>query len=468
MFSRMSFRQMLLAGFVLIALVLSAAALQGLRVLESFAQQSRAGADTALGLSSATQLLAQRTIDMERSARQFVVLGDPALRGRYREARNDAESALTIFFRAEPATLGGMADTWRAAADQAEAALVGTPDDAALREALDRLHRINERLSVEARQWISMQNARLLDTLEANRLRLAWQVLLALLVAVALAAFFGWQLARPVKQIEEGIARLGDNLLDAPVDIEGPADLRQVGQRLDWLRQRLGELEADRARMLRHVSHELKTPLAALREGIALLDDEVTEPLADGQREVVHILRDNAHLLQGRIEDLLDFNAAVFDARRLQRSTIALQALLAQVADGQRLQAKSRDVDIALTSDAATIDGDAAKLSVAIGNLLANAISFSASGGVVTLRATRAARHVHIDCIDTGPGIAEDDIPRIFDPFFQGRRQGATPRQGSGVGLSIVREYVQAHGGRVLLLSGEGGAHFRIELPVST
>ncbi|KAA3655345.1 MAG: HAMP domain-containing protein [Proteobacteria bacterium] len=468
MFSRMSFRQMLLAGFVLIALVLSAAALQGLRVLESFAQQSRAGADTALGLTSAAQLLAQRTVDMERSARQFVVLGDPALRARYREARTDAESALNIFFRAEPATLGGMADTWRAAADQAESAIVGTADDAALREALDRLHRINERLSVEARQWIAMQNARLLDTLEANRLRLAWQVLLALLVAVALAAFFGWQLARPVKQIEEGIARLGDNLLESPVDIEGPADLRQVGQRLDWLRQRLGELEADRARMLRHVSHELKTPLAALREGIALLDDEVTEPLADGQREVVNILRDNAHLLQGRIEDLLDFNAAVFDARRLQRSTIALQSLLAQVADGQRLQAKSRDVDIALASEPATIDGDAAKLSVAIGNLLANAISFSASGGVVTLKATRAAQHVHIDCIDTGPGIAEDDIPRIFDPFFQGRRQGATPRQGSGIGLSIVREYVQAHGGRVLLLSGEGGAHFRIELPVST
>ncbi|TVO69449.1 HAMP domain-containing histidine kinase [Denitromonas ohlonensis] len=468
MFSRMSFRQMLLAGFVLIALVLSAAALQGLRVLESFAQQSRAGADTAVGLTSAAQQLAQRTVDMERSARQFVVLNDPALRKRYRDARADAETALLAFSRAEPSTLGGVADTWRAAADEAEVAITGTPDDVALRDALDRLHLINERLSIEARQWIAVRNARLLDTLEANRLRLAWQVLLALLVAVALAAFFGWQLARPVKQIEEGIARLGDNLLEIPVDIEGPADLRQVGQRLDWLRQRLGELESDRARMLRHVSHELKTPLAALREGIALLDDEVTGPLAGGQREVVDILRDNAHLLQGRIEDLLDFNAAVFDARRLQRSTVEVKALLTQVADGQRLQAKSRDVEIELQADPVSVDGDIAKLGVAVGNLLANAISFSASGGVVSLRAARSAGHVHIDCIDTGPGIAEDDVPRIFDPFFQGRRQGATPRCGSGVGLSIVREYVQAHGGRVVLLSGERGAHFRIELPLDS
>lgn len=467
MFSRMSFRQMLLAGFVLIALVLSAAALQGLRVLESFAQQSRAGADTALGLTSAAQQLAQRTVDMERSARQFVVLNDPVLRQRYRDARRDAETALARFSQAAPATLGGVADTWRAAADEAESALAAPADEATLREALDRLHRINERLAVEGRQWIAQQNARLLDTLEANRLRLAWQVLLALLVAVAVAAFFGWQLARPVKQIEDGIARLGDNLLASRVDVEGPADLRQVGLRLDWLRQRLAELEADRVRMLRHVSHELKTPLAALREGIALLDDEVTEPLADGQREVVGILRDNAHLLQGRIEDLLDFNAAIFDARRLKPTSIRVDEFLNQVADGHRLQAKSREVDIELASEPVAVEADPGKLGVAIGNLLANAISFSTAGSVVTLRARRASGQVHIDCIDTGPGIAEDDVPRIFDPFFQGRRQGATPRQGSGIGLSIVREYIQAHGGRVLLLSGDGGAHFRIELPLS-
>ncbi|MCB1939156.1 MAG: HAMP domain-containing histidine kinase [Rhodocyclaceae bacterium] len=467
MFSRMSFRQMLLAGFLLIALVLGAAAMQGLHLLEAFAQQSRHGADAALGLTSAAQQLAERTVDMERSARQYRVLGDDALKARFVVSRDGAESALAAFSAAAPATLGGVADAWRAAARQAEAALDAATGEADLRDALDRLHRINERLSVDARQWVARQNATLLNQLEANRLRLAWQVLLAVLFGALLAALFGWQLARPVKQIEAAIEDLGESRLDRPIEVEGPADLRQLGQRLDWLRQRLSELEADRVRMLRHVSHELKTPLAALREGVALLEDEVTGALSPPQREVVGILRANAHVLQGRIEDLLGFNAAVFDARRLHRSTFALGALLERIVDAQRLQAQSRDVSIVLDTTPISIDADAEKIGVAIGNLLANAISFSPAGGEVSLRARHGGEWAIVDCIDAGPGVAGDDAGRIFDPFFQGRRQPATAREGSGVGLSIVREYVQAHGGRVALVSGERGAHFRIELPLS-
>ena len=468
MFSRMSFRQMLLAGFLLIALVMGAAAVQGLRLLEVFAVHSRSGAETALGLTTAAQQLAERTVDMERSARQYQVLGDEALKARFLASRRDAEGALSSFAAVAPSTLGGVADTWRAAADQAEYVLDSAESAPELREALDRLHTINERLAIEARYWVARQNANMLDTLEANRLRLAWQVMLAVAVAIALAGLFGWALVRPVKKIEDSIEQLGESQLDTAIEIEGPADLRQVGQRLDWLRQRLGELEADRVRMLRHVSHELKTPLAALREGVALLEDEVTGPLADPQREVVGILRDNAHLLQGRIEDLLGFNAAVFDARRLHRVRIEMPELLSRVAEGQRLQAQSRDVEIELDSERAVVEADAEKISVAIGNLLANAISFSAPGSTVTLRVRRAGGHVNIDCIDCGPGIDDEDARRIFDPFFQGRRQPATPRQGSGVGLSIVREYVQAHGGRVTLLPSDQGAHFRIELPTAS
>ena len=115
-----------------------------------------------------------------------------------------------------------------------------------------------------------------------------------------------------------------------------------------------------------------------------------------------------------------------------------------------------------------SVEADADKMAIAFGNLLANAISFSPPGSEVVLRVRRDGDWASVECIDAGPGVDEADVARIFDPFFQGRRQPATRREGSGIGLSIVREYVQAHGGRVALVPGERGAHFRIDLPLST
>jgi len=452
----------------MISVILGAAAMQGLRLLESFADQSRSGANTAIELTSSAQQLSERTIDMERSARQFKVLGDPALKIRFLEQRTAAEGALRVFASVAPATLGGVADNWRAAAERAERALDDSAPDDQLRDALDRLHRLNDRLAVEARHWVSRENANLLDALEANRLRLTSEVMGAAATAFVLAALFGWWLSRPVKQIERGIEQLGESRFDTPIDVAGPEDLRRVGVRLDWLRQRLIELEADRVRMLRHVSHELKTPLAAVREGVSLLDDEVAGPLTPGQRELVAILGDNAHVLQGRIEDLLGFNAAVFDARRLRRETVELNPLMSQLAERQRLQAQAREVAIKLDVPRLSVNADREKLAVILDNLLSNAIDFSPPQAVVQMKAERHGSGVVIECIDQGPGVATEDATRIFDPFFQGRRQPDRERRGSGVGLSIVREYVLAHGGQVALLPSARGAHFRIELPSST
>jgi two-component system, NtrC family, sensor histidine kinase GlrK len=108
---------------------------------------------------------------------------------------------------------------------------------------------------------------------------------------------------------------------------------------------------------------------------------------------------------------------------------------------------------------------DADKLAVALANILSNAVRFSPDGGKVELSVGASPGAVAIDCIDQGPGVAPTDAARIFEPFYQGSRRAPGARNGNGIGLSIVREYVGAHRGTVHLISRSQGAHFRIELP---
>ena len=287
----------------------------------------------------------------------------------------------------------------------------------------------------------------------------------AIVGSLILALLFGRWLVRPVARLERAIEGLGESRFDRSIDILGPADLRRIGRRLDWLRQRLADLEADRLRVLRHVSHELKTPLAALREGVALLEDRVAGPLSEAQVEIVKILQQNSLTLQARIEALLGYNAAAFDARRLRRQVFSPRALVEQVVREQSLQWRSRDAGVQVAGSAPPIQADPEKLGIVIGNLLSNAIGFTPAGGKIRFLVSREDAVLAIECLDDGPGVAVADAERIFDPFYQGTRRPARAGSGSGIGLSIVRELVVAHGGQVKLMPSERGARFRIEVP---
>ncbi len=136
----------------------------------------------------------------------------------------------------------------------------------------------------------------------------AQQVLVALLaaalpLAAVLALAFAWLTARPVRELDAAIHRLGTPDLGAPVRVQGPRDIEALGERLEWLRRRLAELEEQKSKFLAHVSHELKTPLAAMREGAELLADGSAGALNDGQRDITAILRANSLRLQKLVAD---------------------------------------------------------------------------------------------------------------------------------------------------------------------
>lgn len=466
--NRYSFRQLLLVAFLLIAALLSGASLRGLFTLEGLLLQSGAGARTAVAETAAVQQLGERAVAMERAARQYLVLDDPGLRQRFDDAARESEESLR--------QLGGIGlpagerERWTQLLATIRAQLRGADftlpaREATLTAAFRDLDAWNVAVAAQARRAADARNRTLLAELDAGRTQLGRQMLAAIAVAVGLALVFGFWLGRPLKRLEAAVVGLGENRLDEPVRIAGPIDVRALGRRLEWLRLRLLELDADKARFLRHVSHELKTPLAALREGVALLEEGVAGSLNEEQREVARILRQNTAVLQAQIEDLLRFNAAAFEARQLVRRPVELRQLLAETVSRQRLQWQARQLAVRIEGEPLAAEVDAEKLDMALGNLLSNAIRFSPQRATIRFAVSRLPGRACIDIVDEGPGVAPADRARIFEPFYRGELQPADAPRGSGIGLSIVYEVITAHGGQIELLPDGPGAHFHIELP---
>jgi two-component system sensor histidine kinase GlrK len=191
----------------------------------------------------------------------------------------------------------------------------------------------------------------------------------------------------------------------------------------------------------------------------------VAGQLTENQREIARILRQNTQSLQTQIEDLLRYNEVSFDAQRIHPVPVDLRALLHKVIDDQRLQWLARELKVEIEGAARTVVVDPEKMAIVLANLLSNAVRFSPQGGFIRFLLSEAPGLVRVECLDQGPGVAPTDAARIFEPFYQGLHQPTGARRGNGIGLSVVREYVQAHSGKVYLVPREGGAHFRIELP---
>ncbi|TFY97554.1 HAMP domain-containing protein [Ramlibacter rhizophilus] len=438
-------------------------------ILEQLMAQSSAEATRALELTASAQALTARSVAMERAARQALVFNDPVLMGRFREELQQARNSLQRMRRnglAEPLAL-----RWLTQLDSVTALLPGPQATALDRErqvALEfrELDFVNSRIARAVQDDIEQRDRSLRESLAVSRSRLIRQVALAIFLAAVLAITLGLWLARPFKRMERAVVNLGENRLEDPIDIRGPADVRRLGQQLEWLRLRLMELDADKARFLRHVSHELKTPLAALREGVSLLEEGVAGELTPDQQEVARILRHNTALLQRQIEALLNFNAAAFEARQLRRERTDLLTLLHEQVEAQRLQWQAGELQVQVTGPSVWARVDADKLGTAVANLLSNAIRFAPPGSRIEIALSTQDGRARIDIRDQGPGIAPEDRDRVFEPFYRGERQPQDAVRGTGIGLSIVQEYIAAHGGQVSLLDEDGpGAHFRIELP---
>jgi two-component system sensor histidine kinase GlrK len=295
----------------------------------------------------------------------------------------------------------------------------------------------------------------------------AWQTAALVPGTIILVLFFTVLVSRPIRQIDRAINQLGKSGFSKPIHVKGPTDLEKLGRQLEWLRLRLLELAQEKNRFLRHMSHELKTPLANIREGTELLLDGTVGDLDPPQREITDILRLNGLKLQQLIENLLSFSAWQTKNEVLTLSKFPLRALVISVAKTQRLALKAAQIQLRLEVEDIVVNADRDKIRTVLDNLLSNAVKFTPKEGVITIRASSTASSFVLEFADTGPGIPEYETPRIFEAFFQGHQEQGGQVAGTGIGLSVVLECIQAHDGSVELVNSEefSGAHFKIHIP---
>lgn len=271
-------------------------------------------------------------------------------------------------------------------------------------------------------------------------------------------------IAHPIKQIEQAIHSLGDQHFSGKIEVQGPKDLRHLGNRLEWLRIRFQELEEEKLKFIRHMSHELKTPLTSFKEGVSLLAEEIPGVLTESQREVVDILSYNSNELQRRIENLLDLNLILMNSQ-LDLEEFDISELVKDRIPQFKLLLKNKNLELKLHGPLARITADKTKVTAILDNLLSNAVCFSPQNGIIYISWSLLTTYLELKIEDEGPGIKSDEKEKIFEPFFQGASSRKGPLKGSGIGLSVVQEFIRVHKGTIELLESLRGACFQIKLP---
>lgn len=457
-------------GFVTVPLVV-ALGFVGLYV-DRLGHQSQNAVYQAAQAISASRELGDTLTSMERSGRQYVVLGDDALlenvassHAAFRETVASLQQMpLNDDHRQQVETL---AEREQAIYQRISEGDPGTIDQDALAEAFREANALSRQVLAGSNRIVDREVDRMQNTAGTAQQLLFWLAVALAPLTVLSVTFFTAVIAGPIRQLDRAIRRLGGGDFQQPIALSGPRDLQYIGERLDWLRQRLLELEEQKTRFLRHVSHELKTPLTAIREGGDLLADPSVGELNREQRDIAGIITGNAGQLQRLIDDLLNFSTARDTATTLSLERTRLGEVVREVARNHRPAILSKDLELQLDLQDLHVDADTEKLRTVVDNLLANAVKFSPTGGVIHVELARARDTVVLSVSDQGPGIPAAEREAVFDAFFQGQVRAEGTVKGSGLGLAIARESIEAHGGRIEIDdSAGGGACIRVTLPL--
>ncbi len=438
-----SLKQLVLVAFILVVTPLGVLLYQASNALVEQSAQGRNLAREALEISRRGQSMQQLAEDITRASRQYQILARDEIRLRLIDQINNYRQLLTIqsFALDAPAQIKPIYKQL----DQLSETSAESEEDSG-QVLIDLTRRLNAKLD----KALDLRLKDLNTIAQNTQSELVVQASLLMGLSALMIIYFSHNITRPVQRLANRVRALGQGDRTFGSRIGGPRELVELDEQLDWLARTLQQLEGEKQRFLRHMSHELKTPLTTLREGSDLLAEEVAGDLNGEQREIVELLQQNAHQLQSLIEQLLDYNRLGLEEPIQPRKT-DMRALVNEALSPHKLMLEQKKIQVSRPEKQLFWHTDRAMVLRILGNLISNATYYGSNSGDLNVSFTQHDKQLVIDVENSGPVIPEEDVPHLFDPFYQGSHRRVGAIKGSGIGLSIAKDAAQALGATLTL-----------------
>lgn len=454
-----SLLQLVMFSFFAALVPLCVAILFTVQTLGELTDQNRKVTQTVVEMTRLEQEIQRDVLELERRAGQFLTLADTELSDLFMRERSILLQKLRSLQNRVPSqspdlnrlvtSLSGLSLTLEEQEEE--------PAGAGLRGRMEHEFSLITDQSKAVKQWLLTSVDRLLQEnaseAESHIDSLIFQLSLLATATLALLLLFAFWINKPVKDLKNEIHQLGTSGLSHPIEISGPLEMQALGTELEWLRQGLQESEQQKEQFLRHISHELKTPLSSLREGADLLADEVTGHLSRQQHEIVAIVRDNGIELQRLIENLIDYNN--LPHQDLNFESFSVKELWQELLSHYGISLGKKALTLNQLTEVDTWTADRYKLKTSLDNLLSNAVNYTPAGGQIDIVSREQAGNLVICVANSGEPIPAKDFERVFEPFVQSAAKRTGPIKGSGIGLSVARDCIESQGGSLSLVTHE-------------
>lgn len=288
--------------------------------------------------------------------------------------------------------------------------------------------------------------------------------IIAGIVGIVLALLFSRNILKPIRELTEATKKMQQGELDQRVDTSSGGEIGKLGESFNELARRLKEQKTLREEMVSDVAHELRNPLSNIQGYL----EGLKEGMIDPTKQVFETLHQQSLVLNRLVNDLRDVNRAKAGKLNLDKKLLVLEDIISREIKALKAKAEENEVELSQNLKGPNLlEADPERISQVVRNLIDNAITHTPKGGEINIESRTTSGEVVTTVSDDGAGIPEEDLPHIFDRFYRVDKSRSRGTGGTGLGLTIAKEIIESHGGRITAKSREGkGSTFEFTLPL--